>query len=72
MKFFLVIDKEKEPSVTVVCNKVTRTVVQIETLCKEEVENDNLLYGYLDDEIIPLELPEVTCFFTREIKCLRV
>ena len=68
MKFFLIIDEEKEPSVTIVCKKVTRTVVLIEALCQEEVISGNLLYGYLDDEIVPLELPEITCFFTRDGK----
>ena len=68
MKFFLVIDKEKEPSVTVVCNKVTQTVAQIEALCKEETDGLDMLYGYLNEEILPLELPEITCFFTRENK----
>lgn len=68
MKFFLVVDKEKEPSVTVVCNKVTRAVEKIEALCKQEGEDGDLLYGYLGDEIFPLELAEITCFFTRENK----
>ena len=68
MKFFLEIDKEKEPSVTVVCNKVTRAITKIEELCKDVEEDGDILYGYLDEEIIPLELTEVTCFFTRENK----
>ena len=68
MKFFLVIDKEKEPSVTVVCGKVTRAVSQIEALCKEDTGETDILYGYLGEEIIPLELPEITCFFTRDNK----
>ena len=29
MKFYLVLDDEKEPSVTIVCNKVTATVEKI-------------------------------------------
>jgi DNA-binding LytR/AlgR family response regulator len=68
MKFFLEIDKEKEPSVTVICNKVTRTIAKIEALCKEEDEDGDILYAYFDEEIIPLDLAEVTCFFTRENK----
>ena len=35
MKFFLKIDQEQEPSVTVVCNKVTPAVTKIEALCQE-------------------------------------
>ena len=34
MKFYLVIDKEKEPSVTIVTDKVTSVVSKIEELCK--------------------------------------
>lgn len=67
MKFFLVIDKEKEPSVTVVCDKVTRAVAQIEALCKEDADGE-LLYGYEGEEIFPLELSTITCFFTRDSK----
>lgn len=67
MKFFLVIDKEKEPSVTVVCDKVTRVVAQIEALCQDGIDGE-LLYGYDNEEIFPLELPFITCFFTRDNK----
>lgn len=67
MKFFLVVDKEKEPSVTVVCDKVTRTVAQIEALCKQENEG-GILYGYDRDEIFPLELEKISCFYTQENK----
>ena len=66
MKFHLVIDKEKEPSVTVVCDRVTSVVAKIEEICKET--DENLLYGYTVDEIIRLSLPELACFFTRDNK----
>ena len=68
MKFFLVLDEEKESSVTVVCNKVTATVRQIEALCKDAEEETGLLYGYADDEILPLELNRVICFYTKDGK----
>lgn len=68
MKFFLVVDKEQEPSVTVVCDRVTRTVAKIEELCKDYDENEIQLNGYSDDEIVPLELADVACFFTKENK----
>lgn len=66
MKFFLILDKEQEPSVTVVCDKVTRAVSQIEALCKEEGADNEILYGYAEDEVLPLELDAITCFFTRD------
>ena len=68
MKFFMVVDKEKEPSVTVVCHKVTRVVTQIEELCKTDNGDGDLLYGYAGEEIVPLKLAEITCFFTRNNK----
>ena len=68
MKFFLKIDDNAEPSVTVVCSKVTATVKQIETLCEELDSENELLYAYADGEILPLELADVTCFFTKDNK----
>ena len=68
MKFFLVLDKEKQPSVTVVCSKVTLVVEKIEALCKEYDENEEIIYGYAEDEIFPLPLAEVACFFTKGSK----
>ncbi len=68
MKFYLVLDDKKESSVTVVCNKVTTAVRKIEELCLSAEENADLLYGYADDEIIPLEIPDIACFFTKNGK----
>ena len=72
MKFFLILDKEKEPSVTVVCDKVTPTVEKMQALCREYDENEAVLYGYADEEIIPLPLADVVCFFTKESKVFAV
>ena len=68
MKFFLVLDKEKEPSVTVASGKMTRFVEKIEALCQEYDENEEIIYGYADEEILPLPLMDVDCFFTKESK----
>ena len=67
MKFYLVIDDGKEPSVTVVCNKVTATVEKIRQLANDETQQQ-LLYGFDGDEIVPLQLQTVACFFTRDGK----
>lgn len=66
MKFVLIVDTEKQPSVTVVCNKVTRAVQKIEEICNQA--DGELIYGYQADEIIPLALADITCFFTKENK----
>ncbi len=68
MKFYLVIDDEREASVTVVCDKVTATVKKIEELCKDFDEQTELLYGYSENEIVPLELFRIACFFTKDGK----
>ena len=72
MKFFLMLDKEKEPSVTVVCDKVTPTVEKIEALCRDYDEKEEMLYGYIEEEILPLPLADVACFFTKESKVFAV
>lgn len=68
MKFYLMIDEEKEPSVTIVCPKVTSAVSKIEALCKELDWDEEVLYGYTDEEIFPLSLADVACFFTKDNK----
>lgn len=67
MKFFLNIDPSAEPTVTVTCPKVTATVKKIEEICAE-AEIDSVLYGIDNDEVIPLTLEQVTCFFTKNNK----
>jgi len=66
MKFFLKIDANQEPSVTVVCDRVSAAVKKIEELCKEA--DGEILYGYDGDEVIELELSSVACFFTKNNK----
>lgn len=68
MKFYLKLDDTAEPSVTVVCHKVTPTVKEIEMLCNTFNTEDELLYAYANGEILPLELADVTCFFTKDGK----
>ena len=67
MKFFLKIEECAEPTVTVVCAKVNNTIKKIEELCKDEGEGD-ILYGYDEQEVVPLILMEVACFYTKDKK----
>lgn len=64
MKFFLKLDENAEPSVTVVCGRVTSTVKQIQELCANDSQ-DKMLYGYDGDEIVPLTEVDITCFYTK-------
>ena len=66
MKFNLIIDKTKEPSVTVVCDRVTEKIKQIENLCGES--DYDLLYGYCGDETVLIDKSEVCCFYTNDGK----
>ena len=66
MKFNLIIDETKEPEVTVVCSKVTKTISEIERLCA--AQQSDILYGYNDGEIVPLELADIDCFYTKDNK----
>ena len=68
MKFYLKLDDNAEPSITVVCRKVTPMVKKIEELCDTYDTEEELLYAYNDGEILPLELADVTCFFTKDGK----
>ncbi len=68
MKFYLKLDDNAEPSITVVCRKVTPMVKKIEGLCNTFDTEEELLYVYNDGEILPLELADVTCFFTKDGK----
>ena len=68
MKFYLVVDEDKEESVVLTCKKVTSAVKKIQDLCSELSSDEELLYGYQDSEIIPLEINRVDCFYTKENK----
>ena len=68
MKFYLKIDPDAEESVSVVCGRVSETVKRIEALCGEAEAFDGVLYGVDGDEVVPLELSEVICFFTKNNK----
>lgn len=72
MKFNLIVDENQEPSVTVVCNRVTSVVEKIERLCKELDDGTELIYGYSGDEVTPLELALVDCFFTKDGKVFAI
>lgn len=62
MKFTLIIDKTKEPSVTVITDKVNETVAKIESLCASE--GKNAINGYKDNEITPISVNDVSRFYT--------
>jgi DNA-binding LytR/AlgR family response regulator len=43
-------------------------VAKIQRLCQEFDEAEQVLYGYTEEEVVPLELADVTCFYTKDGK----
>lgn len=68
MKFYLIVDDDKEESVVLTCKRVTGAVKKIQDLCNELTSDEDLLYGYANDDIVPLEISLVDCFYTKENK----
>ena len=65
MKYQLIIDDTKEESVVITAHNKTKLVLEIEKLIK----NSQLkLIGYKDNEIYPLEITDIYCFYTLDGK----
>ncbi len=60
MKFELIIDREREESVTAVVHEPSSLTAQIEALVMEYSGTDRLI-GYTDEEIKILQLSEIEC-----------
>ena len=60
MKFELIIDPDREESVTAVVHKPSALTSQIEALVMQHLGTDRLI-GYTDEEIKILQLTEIEC-----------
>lgn len=69
MKYKLIIDKEQEESIVIVAHEKTTLIEEIESLING---NKIDLIGYKDDEIIPLKINEIYCFYTKDSKVYAV
>ena len=63
MKYSLIIDKNKEEEVIVIAHEKHELVEKIEKLF---FNNDKELTGYLDDEIIILDISKIACFISED------
>lgn len=63
MKYSLIIDKNKEEEVIVIAHEKHELVEKIEKLV---LNNDKELTGYLDDEIIILDMGKIACFISSD------
>ena len=68
MKFYLKVDEEAEPSVTVTCKKVTCLVRKIGEICALFDEQEDVIYGYDGEDVILLKLADVSYFYTKNGK----
>ena len=69
MKLYVFIDDEEE-NVTVHCHERNGLVDKIEELVSDdenEIEGKNC-FGYLENEIVPLEISNITMFYTKDEK----
>ena len=65
MKYTLIIDEEKEETITITAHKRNELIEQIEKL----INNQNRsLFGFVNDDIVPLELLNVYAFYTSDNK----
>ena len=65
MKYTLILDDTKEESIVITVHKKTEIIEQIEKIiCKETFS----LFGFVNDDIVPLDFPSVYVFYTSDNK----
>ena len=65
MNFKLIIDNDAPEEIIIYAKEKTKLIEDIEKLI---TETQNTLIGYKDDEIVPIDLKTVNCFFVEENK----
>lgn len=65
MNYRLIIDKSKEESIVITAHEKNELIIEIEKLVISNMVN---IIGYKNDEIYPLELCDVYCFYTEDGK----
>ena len=65
LKYELIIDSMKEESIIITAKDKNDLIIEIEKLIKTNMIK---IVGYKDDEIYPLELSEIYCFYTQDGK----
>lgn len=65
MKYKLIIDQNTEETITITAHKKSDLIISIENLLNEYKES---IIAYLNNEIIPLEINSIHCFFIKDNK----
>ena len=65
MRYTLILDEEKEETIIITAHKKTDLIEQIEKLINNQ---KRALFGFVDDDIIPLELSNIYAFYTSDNK----
>ena len=65
MKYTLILDEEKEESITIIAHKKTELITEIEKLLNKE---KFILFGFIKDDIVPLDLSTVYAIYTSDNK----
>ena len=67
VKYKLIIDESKEENIIITAHKKTDLILEIEKLINSSLFKLN---GYKEDEIYPLELTDIYCFYTADTKII--
>ena len=67
VKYKLIIDESKEENIIITAHKKTDLILEIEKLINSSLFKLN---GYKEDEIYPLELTDIYCFYTADSKII--
>ena len=65
MKYALILDDTKEESIVITVHKKTEIIEQIEKIISKETFS---LFGFVNNDIVPLDFPSVYAFYTSDNK----
>jgi DNA-binding LytR/AlgR family response regulator len=65
VKYTLILDEEKEETIIITAHKKNELIEEIEKLINNQ---KRALFGFVDDDIIPLDLPNIYAIYTSDNK----
>ena len=65
MKYALILDDTKEESIVITVHKKTEIIEKIEKIISKETFS---LFGFVNNDIVPLDFPSVYVFYTSDNK----
>ncbi len=64
MKYKLIIDPHQEEQIEIIAHSKNDKIIAIEKILQEE----NIIYGYLENEIVKIDINNVCCIYTQDSK----